>query len=117
MSLYLVHMSSQVAITKAKIEEQISDYYKLHDNTYLVRSNNTARTVCEDIGLWGENGSDGPTGAVLQIHPMFYGGFEKKEVWDWLTEPRLTPPTDEISSDAKSDQGFLSRVLSKFHIK
>lgn len=57
---------------------------ELSRQLYLVRSDATADSVAQNLGIKGEKQINGARGVVLKLN-RYYSGFYLPTVWDWLS--------------------------------
>ena len=85
MAAYMVHLSGAHAEeSAAKLVELFPGqrHHKLSKRAYLVRTDEDAEFLVDEIGL-GSN--DRLTGAVFKLNSAV-GGYDDSAIWDWLLE-------------------------------
>ena len=91
MATFVVWLSGDDIQTQvANLEKQYPEpeHYKIRDGLYLVRGDELAEGVAENVGI-GPSASADPadatlhTGAVIKLNAA-HAGWERRTLWEWL---------------------------------
>lgn len=72
------------------VRDRVRDQYpedrsfELSRDLYLVRSDSTADSVAQNLGIKGDDQIEGAAGVVFKLN-RYYSGFYLPTVWDWLS--------------------------------
>ena len=85
MHVFAVHLSGDPTEQSGRLRDVVPEgqHYQVSERLYFVRSDTTARSLAETLGLRGAESQ--ATGAVLKLNGE-YSGFEKQAMWNWLSE-------------------------------
>ena len=85
MALFMIIIDEPSDDVGARIKKVYAESYPYHsaNGVYIVRSEDTTGTICEKIGIKGDDKDI--SGAVFKLNSA-YSGHTKGDLWEWLED-------------------------------
>ena len=84
MATFFVIVEAGEDIVKEELR-QYPDNYEYQKNVFLVRTDDIAETIANNLRIKGDNQAKDVSGAVFKLNASF-AGYTRQSLWDWLTK-------------------------------